>query len=61
MFTVMKIRPDIAPGDYRDPGWYQAPAGSVAYPWSGEPPPIERDGVAVAPFHVHKPNGPMEH
>ena len=35
MFTVVKIRADIAHGDYRDPGWYQAPAGSVAYAWEG--------------------------
>jgi hypothetical protein len=44
MFTVMKIRPDLAPHDYRDPGWYRAPAGSVAYPWKGEAPPVERGG-----------------
>jgi FtsP/CotA-like multicopper oxidase with cupredoxin domain len=44
MFTVMKIRADLAHGDYRDPGWYKAPAGSVAYPWAGEPPPVERGG-----------------
>ncbi len=42
MFTVMKIRADLAHGDYRDPGWYQAPAGSVAYPWEGETPAVER-------------------
>jgi manganese oxidase len=44
MFTVMKIRADLARGDYRDPGWYRAPAGSVAYPWEGEAPPVERGG-----------------
>ncbi len=44
MFTVMKIRPDLARHDYRDPGWYRAPAGSVAYPWEGEAPPVERGG-----------------
>jgi manganese oxidase len=44
MFTVVKIRADLAHGDYRDPGWYKAPAGSVAYPWAGEPPPVERGG-----------------
>jgi manganese oxidase len=33
MFTVVKIRADLAHGDYRDPGWYRAPAGSVAYLW----------------------------
>jgi manganese oxidase len=30
MFTVMKVRADLAPGDYRDPGWYQHPQGTVA-------------------------------
>jgi FtsP/CotA-like multicopper oxidase with cupredoxin domain len=40
MFTVMKIRPDLARGDYRDPGWYRPPAGSAAYLWEGESPPI---------------------
>jgi manganese oxidase len=44
MFTVMKIRPNLAHNDYRDPGWYKAPAGSVAYPWEGEAPPVERGG-----------------
>ncbi len=42
MFTVIKIREDLAAGDYRDPGWYRAPAGSVAYLWEGEPPPVVR-------------------
>jgi FtsP/CotA-like multicopper oxidase with cupredoxin domain len=41
MFTVVKIRPDLAPGDYRDPGWYHAPRNTVAYLWQGEPPPID--------------------
>ena len=45
MFTVMKIRADLAHGDYRDPGWYQAPAGSVAYVWAGDPPPAVREPV----------------
>jgi len=43
MFTVMKIREKLAREDYRDPGWYNAPAGSVAYLWEGEPPPAERE------------------
>jgi hypothetical protein len=42
MITVVKIRRDLAPHDYRDPGWYKAPAGSVAYLWPGDPPPAER-------------------
>jgi manganese oxidase len=70
MFTVMKIRANLAHGDYRDPGWYQAPAGSIAYAWEGEPPPAERDGGAAsaspaapesAPFKVRKPSASMEH
>jgi manganese oxidase len=67
MFTVMKIRANLAHGDYRDPGWYKAPAGSVAYAWAGEAPPAERGGGAAmdtterATFEVHKPSVPMEH
>ncbi|GAB2502273.1 multicopper oxidase family protein [Arenimonas alkanexedens] len=30
MFTVVKVRDDLAPGDFSDPGWYRHPAGSVA-------------------------------
>ena len=36
MFTVLKVRKDQAPGDYRDPGWFKHPAGTVAYEWKGE-------------------------
>jgi FtsP/CotA-like multicopper oxidase with cupredoxin domain len=42
MFTVLKVREDLAPDDYRDPGWYHAPKGSVAWLWEGEPPPVTR-------------------
>ena len=31
MFTVMKIREEMARDDYRDPGPYQFPQGTVAY------------------------------
>jgi FtsP/CotA-like multicopper oxidase with cupredoxin domain len=31
MFTVMKVRADQPRGDYRDPGWYAPPAGTMAY------------------------------
>jgi len=30
MFTVVKVRDDLRRGDYRDPGWYSSPAGTVA-------------------------------
>jgi FtsP/CotA-like multicopper oxidase with cupredoxin domain len=45
MFTVVKIRADLAHNDYRDPGWYQAPKGSVAYLWEGEESPATRAGA----------------
>jgi hypothetical protein len=31
MFTTMKVREDLAPDDYGDPGWYAHPPGTVAY------------------------------
>jgi FtsP/CotA-like multicopper oxidase with cupredoxin domain len=35
MFSVVKVRKDQKPGDYRDPGWYTHPPGTVAYEWTG--------------------------
>jgi len=31
MFTVMKVREGLKRDDYKDPGWYSAPDGTVAY------------------------------
>jgi FtsP/CotA-like multicopper oxidase with cupredoxin domain len=36
MFTVLKIRKDQKPGNYKDPGWYKHPPGTLAYEWKGE-------------------------
>ena len=38
MFTVVKIREGLARGDYKDPGWYRHPKGSIAYEWKGDLP-----------------------
>ena len=38
MFTVVKVREGLARGDYKDPGWYRHPKGSVAYEWKGDLP-----------------------
>ena len=35
MFTVVKVRADQRPGDFKDPGWYKAPPGTTAYEWTG--------------------------
>ena len=66
MFTVMKIRADLKSGDYRDPGWYRAPAGSVAYPYEGVAPPAAREPSAQhdhgsVTLRVRKPSGSMQH
>ena len=37
MFTTVKVRDDLKPGDYNDPGWYDAPAGTVAARISRDP------------------------
>ena len=37
MFTVVKVRDDLARGDYRDPGWYRHPQGTVARRVSQDP------------------------
>jgi manganese oxidase len=36
MFTMLKVRKEQAAGDYRDPGWFKHPAGTVAHEWKGE-------------------------
>ena len=35
MFSVVKVRKDQKPGDYKDPGWYQQPPGTQAFEWNG--------------------------
>jgi hypothetical protein len=37
MFTLIKVRDDLAPGDFRDPGWYRSPPGTVAKRISSDP------------------------
>ena len=52
MFSVLKVRRDQAPSDYRDPGWYRQPAGTRAYEWTGtlaEPARSTSGGGAAMP------------
>jgi len=54
MFTVLKIREGLGRNDYRDPGWYRHPAGTVAREWTGELPapvqaPMQTPKAAAAP------------
>jgi FtsP/CotA-like multicopper oxidase with cupredoxin domain len=36
MFTTLKVRKGLARNDYKDPGWYKHPAGTLAYEWRGD-------------------------
>jgi FtsP/CotA-like multicopper oxidase with cupredoxin domain len=42
MFSVLKVRADQPPGDYKNPGWFQQPPGTQAYEWTGQLPQTER-------------------
>lgn len=66
MFTVVKIRKDQKPGDYKDPGWYKHPAGTVAYEWKGDMPAAPKAPAADSPapaveLKVRKPQGGHNH
>ncbi len=62
MFTVLKVRRDQKPGDYKDPGWYKHPAGTIAYEWKGDTPSATRStspgGKLTNP--VKQPQGDLE-
>jgi len=54
MFTVMKVRKGLARNDYKDPGWYKHPAGTLAYEWNAGGAPLPEpvrapDTAAMAP------------
>jgi FtsP/CotA-like multicopper oxidase with cupredoxin domain len=62
MFTTVKIRKDQKPGNYKDPGWYKHPAGTVAYEWKGDVPAAAKapETGRSAPgieLNVRKPQG----
>ena len=35
MFSVVKVREGLAKNDYKDPGWYKHPPGTVAFEYTG--------------------------
>ena len=63
MFTVVKVREGLARNDYRDPGWYKHPAGTVAYEWKGSPPAASRQAPQVGEpsMKARKPSGHSRH
>ncbi len=64
MFSVVKVRDDVKPGDYKDPGWYRHPKGTVAYEYQGD---IQQPARSPAPkadsktINVRKPPGHSGH
>jgi manganese oxidase len=55
MFTVVKVREDLAVGDYKDPGSYKFPPGSVAYEFNGDAGTVPRQSEPAAPSpHKHR-------
>ncbi|NML85257.1 copper oxidase [Polaromonas sp.] len=52
MFSVLKVRKEQKPGDYKDPGWYKHPAGTVAFEYKGalaEPARFQSEGGQSMP------------
>lgn len=67
MFSVVKVREGLASGDYKDPGWFKHPEGTVAFEWKGEPKKVEReppaalDKTKAVEFDVVKPGKKSPH
>jgi len=69
MFSVLKVRPDLARGDYRDPGPYRQPPNTQAREWTGSDAPGSNPSAAprasgpAAPANAsaHKPSGHGHH
>jgi FtsP/CotA-like multicopper oxidase with cupredoxin domain len=64
MFTAVKVRDDVKPGVYKDPGWYKHPQGTVAYEYTGQ---LAQPARAAAPapdsktMNVRKPTDHSGH
>lgn len=65
MFTTVKVRESLARNDYKDPGPYKHPQGTVAREVVNDLPPVERpamnDSEGGMEMSVRKPMGHMEH
>jgi FtsP/CotA-like multicopper oxidase with cupredoxin domain len=58
MFSVVKVRDDVRAGDYKDPGPYKHPAGTVAYEYTGQlQEPARAQAPGKASMSVRRPTG----
>jgi len=67
MFSVVAVWFKIETGDYKDPGWFKHPEGTVSYEWTGESKnamraPDQAPGrTTTAEFRVVKPGSRSSH
>lgn len=72
MFTVVKVRDDLASGNFGDPGWYRNPPGTVARrvstdpdfgkpPRRGPPPPSAPQPDEMQMDHSKMDHSHMDH
>ena len=64
MFTVIKVRDGIAAGDFKDPGWFAHPKGSIAREFEGdvaEPVRAPYQHPGTAHLQVRRPGGHEGH
>lgn len=64
MFSVVKVRDDVARGDYKDPGPYKHPVGTLASEYTAEAPEAVRAPATKADantLQVRKPTGHAGH
>jgi hypothetical protein len=59
------VREGLARNDFKDPGWYKHPPGTVAYEWTGAPQPLARanDASQADPqtMNVRRGSGHQHH
>jgi hypothetical protein len=65
MFSVVKVRDDTRPGDYRDPGWFKHPAKTVPHEYTAEDgddaPRAAQPKADSQTLQVRKPTGHEGH
>lgn len=74
MFSILKVRKNQKSGDYKDPGWFKHPAGTVAFEYTGplaQPARFQSEGGRAMPraqgntppieVQIRKPVGHANH